>query len=318
MQRKSSHKCSGNIWKPSMKFVSSLPGIRNFPAGSLNTIRERIERSRGLIFGIAATAFAIGLILSVRENPEIFNSLNFGYISLLVFIGVPATVFISTLEFLISGRILGVKLGLLYSLKVTILGAVANMLPIPGALIVRIGALKKGGASVTDGTIVTLIVTIAWIGTAFVLAGISTLILDRYFYAITFSIIAAISFLLCTVIAHLRYQLDRSLVYLLITRLALVITDTVRIYLCFASLGIDVQLPQAAVFPIAAVMGGIVTIVPAGLGIREGMSAVLGTIVGLDPSASFLAASLNRMAGMVLIIAIAIGLTVRERQKERH
>ena len=106
-------------------------------------------------------------------------------------------------------------------------------------------------------------------------------------------------------------------VLLSLAKLLLVATDVFRIYLCFLALGEAAHFAQAAAFAVAAVLGSAVSVVPAGLGVREAVSAGLAPLVGLAPALGFLAASLNRLLDLVTVLPIACGLLVFARLQSR-
>ena len=56
-------------------------------------------------------------------------------------------------------------------LQVTILGSAANLLPVPGAVVVRLANLRKAGVRVTRGLNLTAIIGLTWVGAACVLGG---------------------------------------------------------------------------------------------------------------------------------------------------
>jgi hypothetical protein len=91
----------------------------------------------------------------------------------------------------------------------------------------------------------------------------------------------------------------------------LVIVDSARLFLCFAALGVDASFAQASGLAVAGVLGSAVSIVPAGLGVREGVAAAISPIVGLAASFGFLSAFLNRLAGLVVIAPLAAMLSLR-------
>jgi len=68
----------------------------------------------------------------------------------------------------------------------------------------------------------------------------------------------------------------------------------------------------------AGVPGSAVFIVPAGLGIREGEAVAISLIVGLAASLGFMAALLNRLVGLSVIVPVPIILTLRKAETEKY
>jgi uncharacterized membrane protein YbhN (UPF0104 family) len=68
---------------------------------------------------------------------------------------------------------------------------------------------------------------------------------------------------------------------------------------------------------VGSVVGSAVSIVPAGLGIRELVSAGLAPVIGIEASAGFLSAAVSRVLEVVVLVPLALVLARRlERQPE--
>jgi uncharacterized protein (TIRG00374 family) len=94
-------------------------------------------------------------------------------------------------------------------------------------------------------------------------------------------------------------------------RSVLVVLDAIRIYLCLAALGTDATFAQASAFAVASAAGSAVSIVPGGLGVREAVTAALAPAVGLAAAVGFLAAALNRLIGLPVMVPLALWLSLR-------
>ena len=66
-----------------------------------------------------------------------------------------------------------------------------------------------------------------------------------------------------------------TILHLTVIKFGLVLIDSTRIYLCLLILGVDGSFIQASVLSVSSVVGAAVSIVPAGLGIREAVAALL-------------------------------------------
>ena len=108
-------------------------------------------------------------------------------------------------------------------------------------------------------------------------------------------------------VAVSRYMSIQIVKYikLLFLKCAMVLVDAIRIYWCFMALDITVDFSQASTFVISGVLGSAVSIVPAGLGVREYVSAGIAPIIGIAASAGFLTATLNRVVGLCGILPLA-------------
>ena len=59
--------------------------------------------------------------------------------------------------------------------QVSVLGTAANLLPVPGAVVVRLANLRKGGVRMTRALNLTAIIGLTWVGSACILGGIANL-----------------------------------------------------------------------------------------------------------------------------------------------
>ena len=269
---------------------------------------------------MAAAGFGIGVIYSYRAQPEIFSNLSLAPLVAIAAIGIPATVYLNALEFQLTAKLIRRPFNLAQSAEITVIGSVANMLPIPGGTMVRVAALKSAGASLKAGTAATLLVSVLWIGIAFIYSGLwvfglGDALWPRLGPAFIFGGIAAlaVSVALCFTLTE-----NKSVVaYLALNKMALVLVDATRMYLCFRVLGLDGTFAQASVLTVSSVMGAAVSIVPAGLGIREGVAALLGPVVLLAASSAFLSTSLNRIVGLSVMAPFAVFLGMRKSRSEQ-
>ncbi|MCZ6658248.1 MAG: lysylphosphatidylglycerol synthase domain-containing protein [Gammaproteobacteria bacterium] len=246
---------------------------------------------------------------SVSAHSELLFNVRYGPVLILFVVAVPVTLLLNATEFLISGRLLRTELLPLRCLEITILGSAANMLPLPGSTLVRVAGLKAAGASYVDSTAVTLLIAVNWIGIAFLCAGIGVWRLESLKLASVLLAIGGVALAVGIVLCWRISQDARLVIYVMGTKVALVIVDICRVLLCFEALGVATTIWHASAFSISGVLGSAVSIVPAGLGVREGVSAIIAPLVGLSASAAFLAAALNRLVGLVVIVPVALVLT---------
>ena len=267
---------------------------------------------RRAILIVAALGFAIGIVLSVRAQPQVFNNLQWLPILWLVVVAIPVTLALNAREFVLSARLIGRHIGFRSALETTIIGGVANMLPLPGGVMVRVAALKVAGASFKHGTSTILFVALVWFGIAFAYAGAWMMALGAAFAGAAF-LAGGIVILLISFAATMRLLKEwRVTMHLTVTKVGLVLIDAARIYLCLWSLSSSASFGQASVLTASSVVGTAISIVPAGIGIREGVAALMGPLVGLAASSAFLATSLNRVLGLATTAPVAAFLALRK------
>jgi uncharacterized membrane protein YbhN (UPF0104 family) len=156
-----------------------------------------------------------------------------------------------------------------------------------------------------------MFVALIWMGVAFTYSGAWVMTSGETIVGGIFTVIGVA--ILTASFAAARWLLGQWQVpmLILVTKVALVLLDALRIYLCLWALGTAGAFAQASALAISGVLGSAVSIVPAGLGVREGVAAAMAPIVGLAASSAFLAASLNRLLGLATTAPVAMVLAVR-------
>jgi uncharacterized membrane protein YbhN (UPF0104 family) len=69
------------------------------------------------------------------------------------------------------------------------------------------------------------------------------------------------------------------------------------------------------VLTISAVLGSAVSIVPAGLGVRELVGAMISPLISVLPAQAFLAIALNRIFGMTFFVGLSGLVLFTDRSK---
>lgn len=308
-------RCSPTCLKNTLKNdkASSRPPSGSIPlAGLWGSLRGSELLLRRMALGMATVFLIFGLVYSYSLHPQVIHNLRWTPIIVLSCIGVPLSVGLSAVEFSILARLNRVRVHMATALEVTVLGSAANMLPLPGATIVRVAALRAAGSPLTKGTSSTVLVGVIWIAAAFGYAGSWMLTLSTGIVAPVFLAIGMLVFVASVLWWH---KLDGSFslfAWMFLTKILLVFVDAVSIFLCFAALNTPASFAQVSGLAVAGVLGSAVSIVPAGLGIREGVSAAISPIVGLAATLGFLAVFVNRLIGMSVIVPLAVILTLRK------
>lgn len=275
--------------------------------------KPRVKR---VLLLLAGGFLIVGLGASLYEHPEILNNLNWLPVVLLFLVAVPFTIIINSIEFMLIGRMVRQVISLRRAIEITILVSAANLLPLPGGAIVRVVALKTGGTHYGKGTTATLLAALIWVGVSLLYAGlwIATHLPGTLSYLFIAGGAGALLVSAATAVQQ-GYALQATL-GLVLVRLALVLLDAARLYLCLLALGIDATFAQASAFAVSGAAGSAVSIVPGGLGIREAVTAVLAPVMGLAAAVGFLAAALNRLIGMPMLVPLALWFSLRGERPE--
>lgn len=283
---------------------------------SLEGERLRSPKLRRAVLIFAAFILAVGLYLSFRYQPGLLDRLEWQPALFLFVFGVPSIILLSSLEFAVMVRILGQRIDMATAFEVTVIGAAANLLPIPGGAVARITALKFAGAGLRASATTMVMMTVMWVGVALTFSGGAIIYLgNEALGAVALAIGIAAVTLAFFFTGSPSATLGATLTSLAL-KVLLVLADAARIYLALSALGFDVRPVQALVLVVAGALGSVVSIMPAGLGVREGLAALLAPLAGLAASAGFLAATLSRIIDLAVVAPIAFWLAFRSRPEK--
>jgi hypothetical protein len=224
----------------------------------------------------------------------------------------PLIVAVNAAEFTVVARVAGHRAPLREAVAVSIGGTIANLLPIPGSIVVRSAALTSAGRGVRPTLQAVATVGGAWVGLTAAVVGVAAAFRNGPAGAALLLVGLALA---VTCLLLLSHQIDdRRLARRLAAAVvgvegATVALDTVRLWLVLHAIGVHGTILDATALNAASVLTVAAGIFPAGLGLREALSAAFGAASGLPAAVSVTAAVVDRfvvMAGLG-ILSVALG-----------
>jgi len=276
------------------------------------TRRAPSARTQRLLLAVAAVVFFVGGWLAFRSLDISFDELRWVPLIIAAVIGVPLTLVANTFEYLLSGRMLHHRMPFMPALRLTTISTAANLLPIPGAFLVRVQGLRSLGSRYGKALASTAVIGLVWIGVSCLLASVLLAVSGRWVAAIVLG--AAGIPMLAGAWAWLKRAVPvpderRRLAGLAVAvELFAVVTNAGRIVLILIGLGVDASLGQALVLAVSSSLAAAAGILPGGFGLREVIAAVLAPLVGLPASAGFAATAVNRVMGIVVLAPVTAAL----------
>ena len=98
----------------------------------------------------------------------------------------------------------------------------------------------------------------------------------------------------------------KLLLKLIVIQIASVLTTALRFWIGFKFLSLQISYLDGLLFASATILTRLVSIAPGGLGIREGIIAVLGTFLGYDPTVSAIAVGIDRIVSTTIILILGM------------
>ena len=263
---------------------------------------------------VAAGVFMTGAVVAASRLDITWASLEWRWIALASIVGVPLTIATKTLEFLISGRVIGVRIGFVAGVKVSVLSSAANLLPIPGSVLVRVQALRQTGQPYGRATYTTAIMGIAWVGVAVLAAGAFLIGFGATFLGTAGSFGGVVMLAVALILASRRLESGvrmRLTAAILGVEILSVAIGGVRLYLVLLALGEQATLTAATLLTLAGVLASASGVLPGGLGLRELFATVLVPLAGVSGAVGFLASAVDRIVGLAVHAPLALLYSAR-------
>lgn len=293
--------------------------------GWLTSRRPRSVAADRLLLVVAALLFAVAFAFGLRAVPEGTVELTAWPFAVLVLLVIPLTNVANALEYAVAARIGGQRVPLEEALEVSVLSSAANLLPLPGAALVRVRALRRGGSSYRRALSVTALVGAAWLATSLVLAG-GLLALHRepevagagvavVLGSGVLGLVAAAVAVRSLAPAGASVALSGALLGAEVLAVGIA---ALRYLLVLHGLGLEADVEQAVALTVAGVLASALGFVPGGLGLREALAGLIAGLVGLPVATGVLAAAVDRLVGLPVLAVLAAGFAVRGRSAARR
>jgi hypothetical protein len=271
-----------------------------------------------VVLVVAAVLFVAAFGFGLRAVPDGELHLTAWPLVVLALLAVPSANAANGLEYAVAARIGGHTVRVGEALEVSVLSSAANLLPLPGAALVRVRAMRRRGSSYQRALAVTALVGGAWLATSLVLAG-GLLAAGR---AGEVDDVAAAAVLgaglvgVALVVVAVRRlapvgQAPSLAAGLLAVEVLAVAVAAARYLLVLRALDLDVALEQAVALSVASVLASALGFVPGGLGLREALAGAIAGLVGLPVATGVLAAAVDRLVGLPVLAALSAGIVLR-------
>ena len=277
-------------------------------------IRRTGLQRYGLI--VALLIFAFGLFWSLDRVGNIWSDINYRLLVILLFIGAPVGMVLNSLELYAISRIAGAPIAWVKSLEITVYTSAANMLPVPGAGLARIIAMKSYGVSYAKGSAMLALTYAIWGGLAFLYAAAALSILGKIGISFLFATVG-LALLAITGVAFARFAAWRLIAVVALLRLASFPLEALRYMIAISAVGATLSFAAASVLVVTSFIGSAVMFAPSGLGVGEAVVVILSPLIEVEPGKAFLGAAIGRVIWMMGLLLSAGGITLFALRKNR-
>lgn len=270
-------------------------------------------------------AYATAVVLFVGTAWAGFASLpaHRGPIEPLFFIVVagvlaPATTIVNAAEYAGAARFVGVRVRPVDALRVAVMSTAANILPVPGAVLVRAAALRAAGTGSVPAARSVLAASTLWVAATGAILGMLVLAsAERLALGALLIVGAAALVAVAHRMAGAQHRPDgiETTARLLAVESAATALGAARLWCCARGLGFEVGAGDAVVLASASVLAAAIGFAPGGLGVREALAGAIAPLVGVPAAVGASSSVVDRVLGYVGVALAATAFAIGGRRR---
>lgn len=271
-------------------------------------IREHAVRYRVFYIFLALVLFLGGLWVSVRSIDA--SELDVAMLPLLLnaLVGAPLAIALNAFSFQAAGQVIGQRVRFMSAFHTCATATASNLLPVPAGTVLQSAALVKHGGGLANSGLIIIIGNVVLMAIVSVLLGCS--LVSGYPRAgITLVLVGGLVLLSCVVQIFRSRNLGTA-AFFVGARASRIFLMVLRIQLSFLAIGTSITLLDAAGFTAAVVLGTVVAVVPAGIGVSESLGALTAVAIAIAPGAAFIAIALNRISTILVAALMAAMMSI--------
>lgn len=291
----------------------------------ISTVRRLLERRatplaprrQVALTVVAALAVAAMAAWAWSSTNITASSLAFLPLAASLLMAAPISLLLKAAEFDIAARINSQNPTRGRALRVAGAAAIANLLPLPGSMLVTVRSLSEDGASYRDAISSGAIPGLAWLAITGTVGGAAIAVAGS---PVTGAVVAVAGLSVGVGVIIMfrsaaptggRARLASSIVVVEFGWLA---TSALRLWLAAEALGQHIGLSQALALSVAGAVTVAVGFLPGGLGLREFLVAALSPLIGIPFNTGVLMASVDRLVWLVFLAVVALWLSASNRR----
>jgi uncharacterized membrane protein YbhN (UPF0104 family) len=278
------------------------------------------KRAQMILTIVTLVVLVVASVWAWRAAHLSFSTIDWLPIAIAFFVAAPATLVLKMLEYDAAARLIGSRAGPRRALEVAVISSAANLLPIPGSLIVTTRSLSEQGATYGSAAVATSIPGLAWLGLAGVIGGVSIIVAGSW----PVGLAILVGGLACLAVAGAMFRRTAPATGRpqLALRIVLIETSWIglsgfRLWLVLRAIGVVGTPAQVLALAVAGAMSVAIGFFPGGLGAREALIALLSPIIKLPLSEGVVLGVIDRVVWITfLALAAVVVVATRARTPE--
>ncbi len=285
-------------------------------AGFLGRLEQRSPRVERVLMVVAVIMFVGAGVVAWRNFPDLGEPLRWELFVLVGAVLIPATMAVNAAEFVVTARAVERRVPFGEAFRVTVLANAANILPVPGSVLVRTRALRQLGSGYRGALSSVAAVGFIWVSTAGLLASGFLAADGQVGLAAPFAVggVAGLGLSTGLLVASVeRSRVPRLMTQMVVVELASTGLTAVRLLVILIALGVEATWVQAFGLGLVAIIASASGIFPGGLGIREVLSGAFSPLIGLPAAVGLATSAVERILIAVTLSGFAVFFALRGR-----
>ena len=271
------------------------------------------DRYRRPLLTTATVALIVAMAWAWNRAGLTVDDLSWKPLAALALIAAPASLLLKAAEFIVAARIAGQWPGPRLAMETAVVSSAANLLPLPGSLLVTVKALSDGGAGYGGAVAASAVPGIAWLGITGVVGGSALVIEGAAAVGLIVLIGGLVAFVGAGAVFHSTGPSNGRpalVLAILLVETGWLAVSGLRFTLAAAVIGVDLTLPQALALSVAGAITVAIGFFPGGLGVREALIAALSPLIGLDLETGVLLGAVDRVVWLGFLALAGAGLAL--------
>lgn len=275
------------------------------------------DRYRRPLLVVATVALIAAMVWAWNRAGLTIDDLSWKPLVALALVAAPASLLLKAAEFVVAARITDQRPGPRLAMETALVSSAANLLPLPGSLLVTVKALADGGAGYGGAVAASAVPGIVWLGITGVVGGSALVMEGAVAVGLIVLIGGVVAFVGASAVFHSTGPSDGRpalVLAVLLVETGWLAVSGLRFTLAAAVIGVDLTLPQALALSVAGAITVAIGFFPGGLGFREALIAALSPLIGLDLETGVLLGAVDRVVWLGFLALAGVGLALSRRR----
>lgn len=275
------------------------------------------DRVRRPLLAVATIGLVAAMVWAWNRAELTFSDLEWGPLLGLALIAAPASLVLKAAEFTVAARVAGQQPPRRLAMETAVVSSAANLLPLPGSLLVTVQTLAEGGASYGGAVAASAVPGVAWLGITGVIGG-TALVVEG---AGALGVLVIVGGLVALAGSGLVFRATAPadgrpalIAAILVVETGWLAVSGLRFTLAAATIGVDLTLTQALALSVAGAITVAIGFFPGGLGVREALIAGLSPLIGLDLETGVLLGAVDRVVWLGFLALAGVWLATSRRR----